>query len=62
MNITEKISYKSKLNREDKRKQAKLIELIYNAIFQLNNDDLLLHYYEVIKELEKRGVTTCSRL
>lgn len=58
MNIKDKI----KLSREEKRKQAKFVEYIYNMIFKLNNDDLLLHYFEVQKELEKRGVSACSKL
>lgn len=34
----------------------RIIDYIYKSIFKLNNEDLLIHYNEVKKELEKRGV------
>lgn len=43
-------------NREERRKQNKIIELVYNAIFRMSDEDLILHYEEIKKELEKRGI------
>lgn len=43
-------------NREERRKEKKIIELVYQAIFRMSDDDLILHYNEIKKELEKRGI------
>ena len=43
-------------NREERRKENKIVELVYNAIFRMSDKDLLLHYEEIKKELEKRGI------
>lgn len=40
-----------------KKTYEKIVKIIYETIFKLDNEDLLLHYEEVKKELIKRGVT-----
>ena len=43
-------------NREERRKEKEIIEKVYNAIFRMSNEDLLIHYEEIKKEIEKRGI------
>ena len=44
-----------------KKTYEKIVKIIYETIFKLDNEDLLLHYEEVKKELIKRGVTNVWR-
>lgn len=43
-------------NREERRKEKEIIEKVYQAIFRMSDNDLLLHYEEIKKEIEKRGL------
>ena len=45
----------------DKKLISKFSKVFYQAIFKLDDESLLLHYHDVLKELEKRGIL-CSKL
>lgn len=45
------------MNLKNKKVIGKIIEMVYQTIFSLNDEDLLRHYEEVKKELIKRGVS-----
>lgn len=48
------------MNIKDKKVWNRIVTIVYETIFKMSDNDLLLHYEEVKKELEKRGVL-CSK-
>lgn len=49
------------LSIKDKDNIRKFAKIFYQALFELDDDTLIYHYHELLKELEKRGIL-CSKL